>query len=188
MVGIAARASVRARITRVGPASTKQLSPIRTNRWPPKKVTYSHNITYVRPSVACPPPAVRAAAAQVAAAVSTTKFPAFSCSGCGETTHRRAECTFLSHVCGGCERVGHLEAVCRKSEPHLTPKWFMDKVGRGDAVSQPLPHARESERVLPRQGWPFGGALGAESAATARVVKNITRRRLPLAITGPYHQ
>ena len=103
-------------------------------------------MTYVRPSVARPLPTVRAAAAQAATAVSTAKLLAFLCWGCGETTHRRAEDTFLSHVCGGCKRVGHLEAVCWKSQPHLTPKWFMDKLGRGDAVSQPLPRARGSER------------------------------------------
>ena len=40
-----------------------QSSPIRTERWPAKTVRYSHNMTYVRPSVAHPPPTVRAGAA-----------------------------------------------------------------------------------------------------------------------------
>ena len=45
--------------------------------------------------------------------------------------------------------MGHQEAVCWKSQPHLTPKWFMDKPVRGDAVSQPSPQAGGSERSRP---------------------------------------
>ena len=42
--------------------------------------------------------------------------------------------------------MGHLEGVCWKSQPHLAPKWFMDKLARGDAVSQPLSKAWGSKR------------------------------------------
>ena len=42
--------------------------------------------------------------------------------------------------------MGHLEAVCWLLQPHLAPKWFVDKLARGSAVIQPLPHAKGSER------------------------------------------
>ena len=122
-----------------GQQAPVQSSPVRADRWPAKKAMYSHNMSYVRASAALPPRAVRAAAAQAAAAVPTTKVLADLCWGCGKVTHRRAECTTLTHVCRGCKRVGHLEAVCSQLQPHLAPKCFMDKLARGDAVSQPSP-------------------------------------------------
>ena len=42
--------------------------------------------------------------------------------------------------------MGHLEAVSWKPQPQLAPKWFMDKLSRGDAASHPLPQAGGSER------------------------------------------
>ena len=42
--------------------------------------------------------------------------------------------------------MGHIEAVCWMSQPHLAPKWFMDKLGCGEALSKPLPHANGSKR------------------------------------------
>ena len=42
--------------------------------------------------------------------------------------------------------MGHLEAVCWKCQPQLAPRWFVDKLGRGDAVSQPLPHVKGGDR------------------------------------------
>ena len=89
-----------------------QTSPSRTERWPSKKARYSHGMTYVRTPAARPAPTVRAVATQAAAALPAAKPPAYSCWGCDEATHRREEYTFLSHVCGGCKKVGHFEAVC----------------------------------------------------------------------------
>ena len=42
--------------------------------------------------------------------------------------------------------MGHLEVVCCKAQPHLAPKWFMDKLACGDAVSQPSLEVGGSER------------------------------------------
>ena len=40
----------------------------------------------------------------------------------------------------------NLEAVCWKALPHSTPKWFMNKMAPGDAVSKPMPRVKGSER------------------------------------------
>ena len=42
--------------------------------------------------------------------------------------------------------MGHLVSDCWKPQPHLAPKWFMDKMARDDAFSQPSPQAGGSER------------------------------------------
>ena len=120
--------------------------PSRTKRWPSKKATYSRGLTYVRLTAVLPATSVCAAAAQATSAVPADKRLAYSCCGCGETSHRREECTFLTHVCGGCKRADHLEAVCWKCQPQLAPRWFVDKLGRGDAVSQALPHVKGCDR------------------------------------------
>jgi len=44
------------------------------------------------------------------------KLPA--CMSCGKTTHRRADCRFRNATCFKCNRVGHIQTVCRApSEP-----------------------------------------------------------------------
>ena len=92
------------------------------------------------------PPPVRAAAAQVAAGVPAAKPSHYAGWGHGKATYHRIDCTFLSHVCGGCKRVGHLEGVCKKAQRHLAPRLFTVKMDRGNVVSQPLPHAKGGER------------------------------------------
>ena len=85
--------------------------PSRSKRWPTKRAKFSNSLTYVRMLAVRPPPSMRATAAQASAATRAAKSSTYLCWGCEETTHCRADCTFLSHVCGGCKRVGHLEVV-----------------------------------------------------------------------------
>ena len=40
----------------------------------------------------------------------------------------------------------HPERVCRKVQRRLALRWFIEKMDRGDVVSQPLPHAEEGEQ------------------------------------------
>ena len=124
-----------------------QSSPVRTDRWPAKKARYSHNMSYVQSSAARPPPAVHGAVAQTGAAVSTAKVPAFSCWGCGETTHRRAECTSLTQSASHCPMPREASAV------GLRWRWPFDGTSRPEGALMARTVKNITQRRLTCRLW-----------------------------------
>ena len=74
--------------------------------------------------------------------------------------------------------MGHLEAVCWKCQPHLVPTWFMDKLGRGDAVSHPQPRAR---------GGDCDSATSSRSASEAAIWRDFNAEKRSQGKGRPEH-